>query len=259
MLYTFCLETGHANMVYNPRVQRMQVYLTCISLPSQNVKTSHLNEGKAITQYMYVQHSRDYLRYSGMVKQFSFTQKYVAQDVQRLIHAPEDYRSPCFSCLSAYISNISLFLSNPTSRLDQRREGEMDVGILCFRSTTAPQPHSEGNRHLWPSHCCHRPGWEAQHLESNAAGSNSEAAPLPALPDLAKPPIQNGLSHSTLSPQLEKEKGSVAICRGGSDRPHNTATCNPVDTDHCDSTGQGLGQGKWRMLGSMEESHLSQI
>lgn len=88
---------------------------------------------------------------------------------------------------------------------------------------------------------------------------NSEAAPLPALPDLAKPPIQNGLSHSTLSPQLEKEKGSVAICRGGSDRPHNTATCNPVDTDHCDSTGQGLGQGKWRMLGSMEESHLSQI
>ena len=64
------LDTGHANTAYNTPVKRMQtepVSIYCV----KNVKKSPVNEGEVVIQYQW--YSRDYLKHSGMVKQFSYS------------------------------------------------------------------------------------------------------------------------------------------------------------------------------------------
>ena len=64
------MDTGHANTAYNIPVKNMQtepVSLCCV----KNVKKSPVNEGEVIIQYPW--HSRDYLKHSGMIKQFSYS------------------------------------------------------------------------------------------------------------------------------------------------------------------------------------------
>lgn len=62
------LDTGHANTAYNTPVKRMQIEPVSL-YRVKNVKKPPVNEGEVIIQYQW--HSRDYLKHSGMVKQFS--------------------------------------------------------------------------------------------------------------------------------------------------------------------------------------------